>query len=394
MSKREEMLDALSRSDRGVPSEASAGAGDSTLEPGGLVPGGQLRPSARRGRRAFKRMVGLAVVALILVLLGIDLRQSWNTLANYHWQVSAPLLALAFLGFVEQTLSYPLIWRSVLRRLGYGLSLPKSVRIYLASEFVRYIPGNVWHVLTRIFWSEREGIPKPIGFISITVELVTKLAGGALVFAVTLLFWPHIAALGQLDVLGSQAIGGKTTLFIGLAAIPVLLVLLQPRLLAWCLNRALKLLRKPAITLPMRYRDVLAITLWWGISWVIGGIAFYLLLAGIAGTDIAGGVGSSLLTLALCIGIYALGWDIGFLSFITPSGLGFREAAIILLLGLASVTPTVALATVIAFLSRILTTLAELLCVGSAHVIVSRFERSARRGGTAEEKPAVSAITE
>ncbi|HEU5368494.1 MAG TPA: lysylphosphatidylglycerol synthase transmembrane domain-containing protein, partial [Ktedonobacterales bacterium] len=322
----------------------------------------------------------------ILTLLGIDLARSWNTLANYHWQVSAPLLALAFVGFVAQTLSYPLIWRSVLRRLGQRLSLPKSVRIYLASEFVRYIPGNVWHVLTRILWAEREGIPKSIGFISMMVELVTKLAGAALVFAVTLLFWPHIDAVGKV-------FGGQTALLVGIAAIPLLLALLQPRLLGWCLNRALKLLRKPEITLPMRYRDVLAVTLWWCVSWMIGGLAFYLLLLGIAGTGAAAGVGSALLTLALCMGIYALGWDIGFLSFITPSGLGFREAAIIVLLGLAAVTPTVALATVIAFLSRILATLAELLCVSGAHIIVTRLGRSASKSHKpAEEQPAVNAL--
>ncbi len=332
------------------------------------------RPLARRLRRALKRVVGLAVVALILGLLGSDLARSWETLANYQWQVNVPLLALAFVGFVAQTLSYPLIWRSVLHRLGQDLSLPKSVRIYLAAEFVRYIPGNVWHVLTRILWAEREGIPKSIGFISMTVELVTKLAGGALVFAVTLLFWPRIDALGQV-------FGGQTALLVGpeampvlvgLASMPVLLALLQPRLLVWCLNRALKLMRKPGITLPMRYRDVLIVTVWWCGSWMIGGLAFYLLLLGIAGTSASGSVGASLLTLALCIGIYALGWDIGFLSFITPSGLGFREAAIILLLGLAAVTPTIALATVITFLSRILATLAELLCVSGAHLIVRR----------------------
>jgi uncharacterized membrane protein YbhN (UPF0104 family) len=379
MDRLEEDFDTFSRTDASATAASARTANNSALRAER-----QTQPSARRGRRALKRAVGLTVVALILTLLGIDLARSWNTLATYHWQVSAPLLALAFAGFVAQTLSYPLIWRSVLRRLGQRLSLPKSVRIYLASEFVRYIPGNVWHVLTRILWAEREGIPKSIGFISMMVELVTKLAGAALVFAVTLLFWPHIDALGQV-------FGGQTSLLVGIAAIPVLLALLQPRLLRWGLNRALKLMRKPEISLPMRYRDVLAVTLWWCVSWMIGGLAFYLLLLGIAGTGAAGGAGV-LLTLALCIGIYALGWDIGFLSFITPSGLGFREAAIILLLGLAAVTPTVALATVIAFLSRILATLAELLCVGGAHVIVSRLGRNASNAQTAGEQPAINAL--
>jgi uncharacterized membrane protein YbhN (UPF0104 family) len=330
----------------------------------------QKQVSGHWNKRLLKRALGLVVVAIILTLLGINLAKSWKALSGYHWQASAPLLALAFVGFMLQTLSYPLVWRLTLRRLGYALSLPKSVRIYLASEFVRYLPGNVWHVITRILWAEREGIPKPIGFISMTVELVTKLASAALVFAITLLFWPRI------DVLGS-AIGGQTIVILGLAAIPVLLGLLQPRLLVWLLNRALKIMHKPAISLPMRYRDVLVIVLWWVVSWTIGGVAFYLLVVGVAGTGpgTASPAGASALMLVLSIGIAALGWDIGFLSFITPSGLGFREAAAALLLSLSLVVPSLALGTVIAFLWRILATLAELLCVGGAHLIVSRLER-------------------
>src|SRR5262249_27823645 len=136
----------------------------------------------------------------------------------------------------------------------------------------------------------------------------------------------------------------------------------------------------------MRYRDVLLVCLYWCGSWVIGGCAFYALVQGTTGAGglaasaaTAGGAGSGLVVLVLCVGIYALGWDIGFLSFLTPSGLGFREAAIVLLLGLSLVTPNAALATVLAFLSRILSTLAELLCVGVAHLVVTRMERAASK---------------
>ncbi len=371
-----------------VPEAMRAASADEELAGTLSITARQEQPGARRSKRVLKRVLGLAVVVVILTLLGINLAKSWQVLAAYHWQASTPLLALALVGFVVQTLSYPLIWRLVLRRLGYSLSLPKSVRIYLASEFVRYLPGNVWHVITRILWSEREGIPKSIGFISMTVELVTKLASAALLFAVTLLFWPRV------DVLG-QAIGGRTAVVLGLAAIPVLLVMLQPRLLAWGLNRALKLMRKPPIMLPMRYRDVLVVVLWWCVSWVIGGLAFYLVVMGVtsSGPD-GGGVGWSLLALVLSIGIAALGWDIGFLSFITPSGLGFREGAVALLLSLALVASPIALATVIAFLWRILATLAELLCVGSAHLIVSRLERAKAQRIAASQQNGIEAVAD
>src|SRR5436305_14341458 len=121
----------------------------------------------------------------------------WGLLANFsHW--NPWLLALAFCGFIFQELSFGLIWQTVLARLGYRLDLRPCLRIYLASEFVRYIPGNLCHVLTRILWVGRYGVSRPIAFASMTVELITKLAAGAIIFALSLLFWGSASAVGSL----------------------------------------------------------------------------------------------------------------------------------------------------------------------------------------------------
>ena len=63
--------------------------------------------------------------------------------------------------------------------------------------------------------------------------------------------------------------------------------------------------------------------------------------------------------LPICVGIYAIAWDIGFVSFITPSGLGFREGAIGLLFALALPVLPTSLGAIIALLSRFVSTLAE-----------------------------------
>src|SRR5258708_20264346 len=109
------------------------------------------------------------------------------------------MLALAFLGFMLQELSYGCIWRAVLMRLGARFDLRIALRIYLASEFVRYIPGNVWHVLTRLLWVGKYGVSRPVAFASITIELITKLAAGALIFAVILLFCTNISPVTTLS---------------------------------------------------------------------------------------------------------------------------------------------------------------------------------------------------
>src|SRR5256885_4107013 len=260
-------------------------------------------------------------------------------------------------------MSYGLIWQAVLRRLGHHLPLRVCLRIYLASEFVRYIPGNVWHVLTRILWISKYGVSRPVAFASMTVELITKLAAGAVVFGRSLLFWANLGAVGSFLHNQLWMIG------FGILMIVALLVLLHPRVLASLLNTALRILKREPVVLTLRYRDVLLVTAGWCASWVVAGIAFYVLLLSLWPA-------TPLSALPLCIGIYAIAWDIGFVSFLTPSGLGFREAAITTIFVLAFPLLPAGLSAIIAILSRLISTAAELLCVSIAYVSGGRQVRA------------------
>jgi glycosyltransferase 2 family protein len=304
-------------------------------------------------QKIVKRVLQIGVPLLIVVFFLGQVKNDWSQLAAHTFQWNAWLLALAFLGFMLQELSYGLIWQSVLARLGHRLDLRLCLRIYLASEFVRYIPGNVWHVITRILWVGKYGVSRPIAFASMTVELITKLAAGALVFALSLLFWHDLGAVGSL-------LHGTLVVLVGVGTMLALLIVLYPRVLNGLLNLALRLLKRDPVVLTLRYSDILFITLVWCVSWLVAGCAFYVLL-------LALWPAAPLAALPICIGIYAIAWDVGFVSFITPSGLGFREAAIVGLFALSLPLPA-GLGIVIAFLSRLVSTLAELLCVGVAYL--------------------------
>ena len=109
-----------------------------------------------------------------------------------------------------------------------------------------------------------------------------------------------------------------------------------------------------------------------------------------------------LVALPICIGIYAFAWDIGFVSFVTPSGLGVREAAIIALFALALPLPA-GLATILALLSRFVSTIAEVVCVSIAYLsggkqVLSIQQdaqaRSLQNEDTNSESPALKHMTE
>ena len=254
-----------------------------------------------------------------------------------------------------QELSYGLIWQAVLARLGARLNLRTSLRIYLASEFVRYIPGNVWHVLARILWVGKYGVSRPIAFASMTVELITKLAAGAIIFGCSLLFW------GSLGTVSTLLVGKTLVIALSVVILISLFVILHPRILGGLLNTGLRLLKKEPITLTLRYSDILLVTVAWCVSWIVAGTAFYILTLALWPT-------LPIAALPICIGIYAIAWDVGFVSFITPSGLGFREVTIGGLFALSLSMLPLTLGSILAILSRVVSTLAELVCVSVAYL--------------------------
>jgi glycosyltransferase 2 family protein len=304
------------------------------------------------GKRVLQ--IGLPILVVASLLYKIRDWGDWNELIASVHQWNYWLLALSFLGFILQEMSYGLIWQAVLRRLGHHLPLRVCLRIYLASEFVRYIPGNVWHVLTRILWVGKYGVSRPIAFASMTVELITKLAAGALIFAVSLLFWGNLGTVGSL-------FQSSFIIVLGMVSFLALLIVLHPRILNGLLNTALRLLKRDPVVLTLSYADILLITLAWFASWFVAGCAFFVLVLALWPQ-------TPLAALPICIGIYAIAWDFGFVTFITPSGIGFRELAIGVLFHLALPAIPVGLVAIIALLSRVVSTAAELLCVGVAYL--------------------------
>lgn len=309
-----------------------------------------LRPGVKKFS---KRVLQIGLPIIILALFIYQVKKNWADLTVYTFQLNPALLALAFFGFMLQELSYGLIWRSILARLGSHLGLRTCLRIYLASEFVRYIPGNVWHVLTRILWVGKYGVSRPVAFASMAIELITKLAAGMLVFSISLLLWQDIGKVGSF-------LHGSFLVVLGIAGIIVLFIGLHPRILNGVLNWLLRRMKREPIQLTLRYSDILFITLAWCASWIVAGTSFYVLL-------LALWPAAPIVAWPICIGIYAIAWDIGFVSFITPSGLGIREAVIVGIFALALPLPT-GLASIMALLSRLISTLAEAVCVSIAYL--------------------------
>ncbi len=303
-----------------------------------------------------------AQAALLLALAYFIIRafvSGWGSALRFPWRISWPLLFAAFLLYVAQELSFAAIWRAILRRLEVHLPLFTAEYVYLTAELVRYIPGNVWHVASRVVYAEREGSPKTKTFISMTVELATKIAGAIFFFIITLPLWPHTNHLGAFNTYIRSI--AAVLLIVGL---PILLFGLRPQTMNKIFIYAGKLLKREIAPITLRFQDIIPVLLMWLASWLTVGTGFTIALYAIGFTI------HSWEMLPVFMGIYAIGWAIGFLSFITPSGLGFREGTIALLLFASGAAPSMVIGAAAAVAAaRVLPMLAEFTCVGAVQAL-------------------------
>jgi uncharacterized membrane protein YbhN (UPF0104 family) len=155
---------------------------------------------------------------------------------------------------------------------------------------------------------------------------------------------------------------GATAL--SLIAIPVIVVLLHPRVFRPLAGHALGVLHRPPLEVTLGFGTVVALLAYFVVSWFVAGLGAWLLGRAVTGLEVD--------ALPLVIAAYALAYVMGMVAFFIPSGIGVREA--VLTASLAKQLPAgVALAW--ALLLRVWVTVVELAFVA----IVAGVEALVRR---------------
>ncbi|HZO91545.1 MAG TPA: lysylphosphatidylglycerol synthase domain-containing protein [Chthonomonadaceae bacterium] len=221
----------------------------------------------------------------------------------------APALAVCLLLMTLQRLVGAALWFGVLGSCGPGLPLWDALRIHTRAQLARYIPGNVWHIFNLSYWCRQEGIPVGPVVASLLLENVYSVLGGAFFALVTAPLWLRS--------------GSRYSFVLLCLAFPVGLLLVHPRVFRPLLAIPARLLRKAPPDCALTFGQSLLFVLLYGVSFLGHGLALCVLVAATHTGPVA------LFTLA---GICAASWTVGFLSFLTPAGLGVREGVMTLML--------------------------------------------------------------
>ncbi|MCY3740945.1 MAG: hypothetical protein OXH00_07985 [Candidatus Poribacteria bacterium] len=313
--------------------------------------------------KTFRQSFGILIAGALLFFLIKPFIQAHKQLEDITLQIQWRWLVTSF-GFILLYRSF-YVWpfTMLLRCITPGghVWFRNAFALFHLANITRYLPGRIWGVVRLLSLSHRFGLSKTAVGGSLTLHVGIETALGGFI-AMSLLSSKQMRDTA-LSVL--EKISGHTLLFT-LAVVGAIagMLFLIPKVSVHA-RQALKTLRE--IGQPFCQKSfwcsaaclrgdggvgILASHI---LLWSCQGFAFYLFvrsLAPVAWAD-AG-------ILTAC---YAFAWIVGFLSFLTPGGLGIREGLLGLLLSSYMPVPQ---ATLVALLCRIWMLSAELILASIA----------------------------
>lgn len=314
---------------------------------------GSVLTAAKRILASRLLRYGFVVLAVALgVYFVVD---QWRDIHHALDRIGLVASVLALIASLAALVCTMLIWRVLLAGLGSRLPYLTASRVLFVGQLGKYLPGSVWPVLAQMELAAEHKVPRiragAVSLITMGISILCSL----LVGLVTLPFT-------------GGGIGRYWWAY--LIAVP-LAACVYPPLLNRLLAIGFKILRRPPLERPMPARAIMAAVGWSVLSWAFYGLQIWILMVKSGARPLS--------ALPLAAGAFAFAFAVGFVIILAPAGAGFRE---ILLIALLSPAVGAGAAAAITLVSRVATTLADVIVAGSA--IVSFRLRS---GGGGEKVP-------
>ena len=307
---------------------------------------------------ALRILLALLVTTAVVVALA----RNWTEVSADLRRMSGSTVALALaIGCIPPVLTV-LAWRGLLADLGSPTHLAQAGGIFFVGQLGKYVPGSVWAIVAQAEMAARLQIPRRrtavVGLLNVGLAAVCG----------------FIVGVPALPLLVSRS-GTATTGWVLVLLIPLLVLVLWPRLLNAVVAKGLQVLRREPLEHRLSGRAVLVTVVLFCASWTCSGLSVYVLAQELAGPDTDGGR----LALATLSG-FALAAAVSMFTVVLPAGVGLREGLLVLLLGPIISVPAAAAVVVVA---RFLTVIADLLFAllgwgyaRSHHLLTSRHERA------------------
>lgn len=251
------------------------------------------------------------------------------------------LLIIAFMLYMLFFMIKVCNWHWILKQFNKSIPFTDSAKIWFGSQTIKYIPGKIWFLLGR-FYLANKLLTYPMIFLASFIEILLMLISGTLIFLIFGKFFEWINLPLYL----------QSEYFILLMLVGAV-VAIHPFFLQIYQNILSRLFKQSKEKIRLNFIFLLILLPVYGINWLLFGFASYLVIVSFFKLAIS--------YLTQVIGIFAISYVIGFLSFLTPGGIGVRESVQVYFLAKMIPDPITAL---VAIISRIFWISCELLGAG------------------------------
>lgn len=274
----------------------------------------------------------LSIAALVfLIKLTIP---KFSIVQEKIYSINLIIVFLAVILFIFYFLLRSFLWRMILDYKGHKISFKKTAYLWGFSEFKRYVPGNIWSFLSRVSLFADTGIDKKTVGLALLDEIQLIVISSSLI------------SIFALPLILSATGGQMKELLIGSLA----------GIIAYCIviGYIYKKRTKHGTFLTNIYLPNYSLSQKITLT-IISVLTFFIF--GFATFVVCLSVTSFSLSLSLTLSsFFVFALLVGYLSFITPMGLGVREGVVTI--GLAPIV-TISTAGFLSIFSRIILIISE-----------------------------------
>jgi uncharacterized membrane protein YbhN (UPF0104 family) len=307
---------------------------------------GRLRRAIQAIARRRWAIVVIQVVALATVLFfaGWAFRGAWHDARPRLEEADVSDLVVSCAILAAYYLLFTIGWQRMLRAWGLRIPYLVALQAEMTSILAKYVPGTVWIPAARIAALRRFGVhDTPLVLGSMLMEAGLSALAGILVFLVSL-----------------TTVGFSSAPVLPLLALALVCIVgLHPRIFTPGIRRVMRRFGRATELPPLPYPVLIGLLIYYCFTWLVGGTAIWFLLRALGGDP-------SVVDIPYLGGVAAVGAIVAFLSLITPSGLGVREASMYGLL-LAVTTKGVALGVTV--LNRLTITIIEMVLLLAGAIV-------------------------
>lgn len=270
-----------------------------------------------------RRPAQVLFLLLALLFMGLLLWSQWDELRTYDWHVRPVWLIPAAVALLTSWLLEIVIWRRLVSLLGSQIGFGIGFRIWFVSAIMRYIPGNVWQPLGMTVLAYRQGVRPEATVASVALYQVVNLLSAALISA---FYFSLTGNLGLLQNIFPAAATYNRPLAAAMA-LPVLVFFIRPQWLIHLVNWGLRLIKRSPLAVALSSRELLRAVVLEMAAWLLLGVSFAFVTMALADWSLSDLGGKAVHLIAG----YPIAYTIGYLSFLTPSGLAVREGVMVVL---------------------------------------------------------------